>query len=707
MFVLFAGNETSPIVKGSMKMKNMRISQCNHGLDVYQWQFNRGTLNLENFILEDNIYGISIYYSKLDVYLKHSLIKRNYFGIWMRKGSSIVTGKIENCTFVDNAEAIYSFFTGFNMTILHSLFERNSRTLYSYQAHSQYLVMQNCYITLCRQETIYVRFQIGSVTYLQFVIRNNTFIKNSEKIIKIESLDSNSRPSFKEYMVILESNTFVENVTPAKSGILDIQFSGLVEIRRNTFQRNKCSYVCRLEGLVAIDSTPSFKFRNNTLENNVGISGNFPETRFTGITTFTFGIFGNNFQDIKIHRNIFNNQLMDSELFMEGQGDPCVNRYYVDARHNWWGTSDEKMIESRIFDLEDWNDRKRVMFQPVSTTQNLSYFKKTIPVQIGSVIGGLINMSKHLTVGNSPYIVERDLTVDENSSITIDPGVTLLFKPQVGLLVLGNIFAVGSTQNPIKFCSFAAKCAEQNWNTRRCSSKLQFTTSKSGYKLLQIYDSGPWKYACGENFYLSNARVACRELGFEDVLSFDRQNCINYAPIIQKSFSCSGNESSLLKCPSRYNYCNNYYGCLNLVCINKRTWGNIRIASFNNGVSNSMHTDPSVLENVYISNAGYLHTGEEVPAIEIVNRFLSIKGVLITNSFRSGIQVIGPASPLIFENITINNSCSTGLTIFGSKETVVVRKSTSLWHKKGKRHSDCADGECQLHGVIVWTAEHM
>ena len=679
MFVLFAGNETSPIAKGSMKMKNMRISRCYYGLNVQGLQTNLGTLNLENFILEDNEYGIIIDDSKLDVYLKHSLIKRNSYGIYLYPGSFTVTEKIENCTFADNTHVIYSSDTAFDITILNSLFERNGRALnfHNYFAFSQYLMMQNCNITLSQQESIYVRFRIRNVShYLQFVIRNNTFIKNSEKIIKIESTDSNSTSSFKEYMVILESNAFIENVTPAKSGILDIQFSGLVEIRGNTFQRNKCSYVCKLEGLVAIDSTPFTKFRNNILENNVGISGNFPETRFTGITTFTFGIFGYNFQDIKIHRNIFNNQLMDSELFMEGQGDPCVNRYYVDARYNWWGTSDVKKIESRIFDLEDWNDRKRIMFQPVSTTRNLSYFKKTIPVQNGSVIGGLINMSKHLTVENSPYIVERDLTVDENSSITIDPGVTLLFKPQVGLLVLGNIFAVGSTHNPIKFCSFATKCTAQKWNQQRCSSKLRSSRSNSGYKILQIYDSGSWKYVCWRNFYLSNARVACRELGFEDALSFERQNCIKYEPMINKSFSCSGNESSLLKCPSTYSYCDNYYDCLTLVCTaNKRTWGNIRIASIDDSVRNSMHINRSVLKNIYISNAGYLHNDEEVPSLQIVNRFLSIKGVIITNSFRSGIQVIGPASPLIFENITINNSCSMGLSIFGIKETVVVRKS--------------------------------
>ena len=650
MFVLFAGNETLPIAKGSMKMKNMRISQCYYGLDVHRLQSNLATLNLEN-----------------------SLIKRNYYGIHFYSfyGSKTVTGIIENCTFTDNTYTIRSFYANFNMKILNSLFERNSRTLSSYNAYRQYLMLENCNITLSRQETIYVR----RVSYFQFVIRNNTFVKNSEKIIKIESVDSNSIPSFKESMVILESNTFIENVTPAKSGILDIQFSGLLEIRRNTFQRNKCRYVCKLEGLLLIDSTPFLKFRNNTLENNVGISGSFSKR-----TTFTVGILGHNFQDVIIQHNIFNNQLMDTELFMEGEGYPCVNGYYVDARYNWWGTSDVKKIESRIFDLEDWNDRKRVKFLPVSTTRNLSYFKKTIPFQNASVIGGLMNMSKHLTVGNSPYIVERDLTVDENSSIIIDPGVTLLFKPHIGLLVLGNIFAVGSIPHPIQFCSFAAKCTAQKWNPRRCSNKLR---SNSRDKFLQIYDNGSWKYVCGRNFDVSNARVACSELGFEDALSFERQNCINSVTIIQKIFSCSGNESSLLKCPSTYSYCDGYYDCLNLVCTNKRTWGNIRIATIDDSARNSKNINRSVLENVYISNAGYLHNGEEVPSLQIVNRFLSIKDVIIANSFRSGIQVIGPASPLIFENITINNSCSTGLSIFGIKETVVVRKSQIFGTRRG------------------------
>ena len=346
MFVLFAGNETSPIAKGSMKMKNMRISQSNYGLDVYQLQSNLDTLNLENFILEENQHGIIIADSKLDVYLKHSLIKRNSYGILLDYGSATVTGKIENCTFADNTYAINSNMPAFNITILNSLFERNNRALnfyHSFGAHSQYLLMQNCNIKLSQQVAIYAYFRMTSASNsFQFLIRNNTFIQNSEKIINFKSGYSNSRSIFKEYMLILDSNTFVDNVTPAKSGILDIQFPGLVEIRRNKFQRNKCSYVCKLEGLVAIDSRPIFKFRNNILENNVGISGKFPESRFTGISTFTVGIFGNNFQDIKIQRNIFNNHLMNSELFMEGQGHPCVDGYSVDGRYNWWGTSDVK-----------------------------------------------------------------------------------------------------------------------------------------------------------------------------------------------------------------------------------------------------------------------------------------------------------------------------------------------------------------------------
>ena len=65
-----------------------------------------------------------------------------------------------------------------------------------------------------------------------------------------------------------------------------------------------------------------------------------------------------------------------------------------------------------MFDFEDWNDRGYVRFLPVSTSRNFVSFDETVPFVNNIRLGDYKDASLRLTLENSPYVVETDLTIN-------------------------------------------------------------------------------------------------------------------------------------------------------------------------------------------------------------------------------------------------------------------------------------------------------
>ena len=95
----------------------------------------------------------------------------------------------------------------------------------------------------------------------------------------------------------------------------------------------------------------------------------------------------------------------------------------------------------------------------------------TILVSAGSAfsqtnVGGTLDDNAVWTVSNSPYIVDADLIVAQDSSLTIEPGVTVEFTSGTSMFVRGLLIADGKS-NPdsvIKFTSNAATPAPGDWD---------------------------------------------------------------------------------------------------------------------------------------------------------------------------------------------------------------------------------------------------
>lgn len=72
-----------------------------------------------------------------------------------------------------------------------------------------------------------------------------------------------------------------------------------------------------------------------------------------------------------------------------------------------------------------------------------------VPVGTGAEIEGIVE--GRLSLNNSPYRVIGDLVVEAQKSLTIEPGVILLFREQRRLIVNGELIAEGQGDRPITF----------------------------------------------------------------------------------------------------------------------------------------------------------------------------------------------------------------------------------------------------------------
>jgi len=148
-------------------------------------------------------------------------------------------------------------------------------------------------------------------------------------------------------------------------------------------------------------------------------------------------------QAVATENNIYDNKPHDMV------GEPSGES--VNARSNWWGTSQGLEILRKI---KGKIDIATVLGGPWPEGKPLS-----LPILTAN-LGGPIMGDSYLILSNSPYRVTKDVLVDGGSVLYIEPGVQVLYDQKTSIIVKdGGIVAKGTRDNPILFAASGASPA--------------------------------------------------------------------------------------------------------------------------------------------------------------------------------------------------------------------------------------------------------
>jgi parallel beta-helix repeat protein len=157
-------------------------------------------------------------------------------------------------------------------------------------------------------------------------------------------------------------------------------------------------------------------------------------------------IFNNGEVGVRIYSspaNLLNNNIHDNgqyEVYNSLEKD--VN---VEAWDNWWGAKEGLKVIRKIFGRVDYH---RVLDAPYPQGKPVE-----LPI-LKSLLSGPIDRDSFITLVHSPYVVEKDVSVEKGATLFIEPGVTLKYNPGASMVVRdGGIDARGTPDRVITFTS--------------------------------------------------------------------------------------------------------------------------------------------------------------------------------------------------------------------------------------------------------------
>ncbi|KAI8422542.1 hypothetical protein MSG28_006346 [Choristoneura fumiferana] len=514
----------------------------------------------------------------------------------------------------------------------------------------------NCDIAHNKEEAVYVNTPFwdihdSNITEITIMINNSLITDNGKGIYHFAR---DLRSSNNLYHYVMQDNTIERN----KLGGFDISlpyvwqynenFTHSVYMHNNTWRNNQ-NFGLVIDGHFAeVNVTKNFFTDNNCktgliafrgMEKKMKIDGNFIEknngkfmiqffmdsqSEIMGLVfavfvynhvknnrpmvqvsrgsvirsvdpTYVLGFKG--IQKVKVSRNLFGNNELQYTL-LAGIKTAKTNNL-LDVTENWWGSADEIEIKKQIFDFDDWNNHAIATYLPYLLEDN---FDSSVSVSFSppntmdvNDLGGRLTQDLTIDGRMAPYRIKSDITVMPEVILTINPGVILEFPPDVGILVMGTLQAIGHAQLPIvmrpvskldnvesnkiekrdtsRYSAYHHKQRRQ-LETLMVQNSIRLCTGrncsindnlieKSNEGFLEYYNRTTlqWVPMCDNRFTERNAQVVCRELGFDPINVFfahDRRveyhsNSLSRIWSWPEPLQCVGTENRYEDCPIRLN----------------------------------------------------------------------------------------------------------------------------------------------------------
>jgi hypothetical protein len=249
----------------------------------------------------------------------------------------------------------------------------------------------------------------------------------------------------------LKNSTFRNNVLEV------VRVEGALEISDNTFEDNACNETC-----IHVEpnrhyyaTTPDWytgDFLQNQFHRNSGtqliyievfgdnsefqynnLTGNSVKDNYVGVTLKWIG-------NLVVRYNLFDNPDIQFDMQVTDLwGSPPM-----EVSYNWWGSSDERLVELRQWDFYD--DHTRTIANYLPFLLEPSFLGDLSPVDsqlwfVNSNIWLRGNVISDFTLfGNQTYYLNGTVFVPEGITLTIDPGAIFLCELNSGNYLLDECF---------------------------------------------------------------------------------------------------------------------------------------------------------------------------------------------------------------------------------------------------------------------------
>ncbi|KAL6268222.1 hypothetical protein P5V15_001333 [Pogonomyrmex californicus] len=504
-----------------------------------------------------------------------------------------------------------------------------------------------------------------------------------------------------------------------KTGLISVRgMEKRIRIDNNHIESNVGTYMVefRVDSQSEILGDVYARFYYNEIKRNAYDLVGMGRRRMFDDPSYVVGFHG--IQKVRVNRNLFGENSLDYEL-LAGIKTAKINNE-VDVMENWWGTANDTKIRQRIFDFDDWNDHAVANYRPYLISDSFDasisaswHINREINL---NNLGGRIVDSLSLHARPEPYIVRSDITVMPEATLHIYPDVVMEFAPNVGILVLGTLKAVGVSgheiimkpmkridasanstfSKPTPMMSSANLMSMPDETIRLCKDGRCSSLHNEGFLEYFNRTTLQWIPLCDDRFTERNAQVACRQLGYDTLnvyVSYDRRYELHPGSLTRvwswpEPLQCFGKEQSLEDCQIRLNgqLFGHRHECpwdgkfVFLHCGKRNLddaydyWGGIRIANsefehylyehrIHDVVTHeTVRRVESILRYINITGAGILHY-EKLSAVQSIMKSPAVMHVNIDRSASHGINVVSPTHTVELLFNTIDNVLGNGVNI--------------------------------------------
>ncbi|KAL3847722.1 hypothetical protein ACJMK2_018618 [Sinanodonta woodiana] len=211
---------------------------------------------------------------------------------------------------------------------------------------------------------------------------------------------------------------------------------GFANISVNRIEHNKADGILEIQPSVS-DGNVRIHVINDTFNNNTG-----------SVVTLSAPF-------ILLRHNFFANPNASYNLRVIPDRGTSFAGTFINVSLNFWGTTDVNVIGKHIYDASYDASLPDVIFRPYLGSMNISNIQDEDAAFISPTgeIGGMVKGKISLSFDMSPYLVTSNIEIKEKGTLILHAGVTLIFKENLGISVLGSLIALGNTSHPVQLIS--------------------------------------------------------------------------------------------------------------------------------------------------------------------------------------------------------------------------------------------------------------